>query len=59
MVKVQVTGTGSFLALVLLFWWLAGLVMTVGFWSTLFGIICPPWAMYCVVERILQLTGFV
>jgi len=37
--------------------WVAGFVLAKGFWSTLFCII-PFWAYYLVVERGLQVAGW-
>ena len=40
-------------SVLLLFSWLAGIVIAQGFWSTFFAIIFPFWSYYLVVERIV------
>lgn len=40
-----------------LFWWLSGIVLAKGFWSTLSTIIFPPYGLYLVVERLLHMWG--
>ena len=39
--------------------WFCGLVLAKGFWSTAIGIVFPPWALYLVAERLLQVFGWV
>ena len=39
--------------------WLAGVVIASGFWSTLFSIIIPLWAYYLVIEKLLQVMGWI
>ncbi len=41
------------LAFVLIFTWIAGVVIAKGFWSTLASIYIPPYAWYLVVEQIM------
>lgn len=38
--------------------WIVGLVLAKGFWSTAIGIVFPPWALYLVAERVLQVLGW-
>jgi uncharacterized membrane protein len=40
--------------LVLMFAWIAGIVLAKGFWSTFFAIVVPLWSYYLVVERIVE-----
>jgi len=40
--------------LILLFAWIAGIVIAKGFWSTFFAVIIPLWSYYLVVERIVE-----
>jgi len=44
---------------VVLFYWLAGIVLASGFWSTAVAIFFPLWAWYLVVERVLIIAGCV
>jgi hypothetical protein len=30
-----------------------------GFWSTAFVALVPPWALYLVAEKLMQLTSFI
>jgi hypothetical protein len=39
--------------------WLAGAVLAKGFWSSLFAIFIPFWALYLVVERLMMVWGWV
>ncbi len=34
--------------------WIAGLVMAKGFWSTAIAVVLPPWAWYIVMEYALD-----
>ena len=45
--------------LVLMIWWLAGIVLGHGFWSTLAAVCLPPWAMYLVIEKVLRLIHWI
>ena len=45
--------------LVVLFTWAAGVVMAKGFLMTSFAIICPPYGVYKVVEKILVLLKWI
>lgn len=38
--------------------WLAGIVLANGFWSTLVAVCFFPYAWYLVVERAMQMTGW-
>ena len=38
--------------------WLAGIVLATGAWSTTFSITVPPYAWYLVVEKIMQVNGW-
>jgi len=40
--------------LILLFTWIAGIVIAQGFWSTFFAIIIPFWSYYLVIARIVE-----
>lgn len=42
---------------IFLFAWLAGIVLAQGWWKLL--AVFPPYALYLVVERILQISGFI
>lgn len=43
----------------LLFGWIAGIVIAKGFWSTLVACVIPLWAWYLFVEKILIATGLI
>lgn len=45
--------------LILLFSWIAGIVLAHGFWSTFFSIFMPLYAWYLVIEKILYFIGFI
>jgi len=45
--------------IILIFMWIAGTVLSKGFWSTLFCIFFPPWAWYIVVEKALTIQGII
>ena len=47
------------IAVMFLIGWLAGVVIAKGFWSVLFACVCPAWAWYLLVERLLQLCKIV
>jgi len=38
---------------VILFVWIAGIVLAKGFWSTFFAVLVPFWAIYLVIEQIM------
>jgi len=40
--------------LILLFTWIAGIVIAQGFWSTFFAIFVPLWSYYLVIARIVE-----
>jgi len=40
----------NFLAVI---YWIAGVVIAKGFWSTFFAIIFPFWAYYLILERLI------
>ena len=40
-------------SVVMLFAWLAGIVIAQGFWSTFFAVVFPFWSYYLVAERIV------
>ena len=42
------------MSLVILVWWLAGIVLADGFWSMITAIIFPPWAWYLVIEAAMR-----
>ena len=39
--------------------WIAGIVISKGFWSCLFSITFPPWSLYLFIERVLIAVGLV
>ena len=43
--------------LLALLWYLSGIVLAVGFWRTVAAVFFFPYALYLVVERLLQLGG--
>lgn len=45
--------------LVMIVFWVSGLVIAKGFWSTLAAVCFPPWSWYLVVERLLIVNGFI
>lgn len=51
------SATGPQLAtyFIFLFWWLCGIALAKGFWSTCFAICLPPYAMYLLVEKLILL----
>lgn len=53
-VRVVNGGFNGVAMLVFLFWWISGVVIAKGFWSTVIGIVCFPWALYLAVERVLE-----
>ena len=50
---------GAILYLVVMFFWIAGIVLAKGFWSTAAAIFLPPWGWYLIVERWLQMAGWI
>ena len=42
---------------VVLFSWIAGIVLAKGFWLTVAATFCPFYAWYLVVERVLIMVG--
>ena len=40
---------------VLLVWWLSGIAIANGFWSTTLAIFVPPYGLYLTVERLVKL----
>lgn len=38
---------------IFLLFWIMGIVLASGFWSTFFSIFFPPWALYLSVEQLL------
>lgn len=49
----------SIVGLILVIWWIAGIVLAKGFWSTFFACFFIPWAYYLVVELILKFYGVI
>jgi len=45
--------------LVLLILWLAGIVLSKGFWWTLLAIVMPPWSIYILVERAMAMANII
>lgn len=44
--------------LVLIIFWIVGIILAKGFWSTLAAAIIFPWAWYLSVEHIVLLNGW-
>jgi len=44
---------------VFMIWWIGGVVLAKGFWATTAGIFFFPYALYLVVERVMQMLGMV
>ena len=49
----------AILYLIVVLFWIAGIVLAKGFWSTAAAIILPPWGWYLIVERWLQMAGWI
>jgi hypothetical protein len=47
------------LAMMFMVFWIGGMVLAKGFWSTLFTLVFFPWAFYLMIERIFQVIGFI
>jgi len=43
----------TLIELLTIIWWLAGIVLAKGFWSTLFAVVIPFWSFYLVVEQLV------
>lgn len=43
----------SLTELIFIIWWIAGIVLAKGFWSTLFAVVIPLWSFYLVVEQLV------
>lgn len=39
--------------------WMAGIVLSEGFWLCLASIFCPFYAWYLVIERLMQVSGLI
>jgi hypothetical protein len=39
--------------LLFIIWWIMGIVLAKGFWSTLFAVTIPFWSFYLVVEQLV------
>jgi len=48
----------ALMELLVLMAWIVGIVLAKGFWSTLFAVMLPPWALYLVAERIVIAAGW-
>ena len=44
--------------LLLTIMWILGIILAKGFWSTLFAVVIPPWALYLVIEKVLEAMGW-
>jgi hypothetical protein len=44
---------GHIMSFVMLVFWIGGIVIAKGFWSTFFAIIFPLWSYYLVVEQVI------
>jgi hypothetical protein len=53
--RVQIIGLMEILVIMA---WLAGVVLSKGFWSCLFAIVIPPYAWYLVVEKVMLINGW-
>lgn len=51
-----IQGIGYLLAVV---FWIAGIVLAKGFWSTLCAALLPPWAWYLVAELAMHRWGLI
>lgn len=43
--------------LVLIIFWIVGIILAKGFWSTLVAVIIFPWAWYISIEYLMLLNG--
>jgi hypothetical protein len=43
----------ALVGLIFTFFWIMGIVLAKGFWSTLFAVVFPLWALYLDVEMLL------
>ena len=43
----------------LILFWIAGIVLAKGFWSTFFSIVLVPYGWYLVIEKILIMYGII
>ena len=50
---------GRFASLVIVFIWMAGVVLAKGFWSVLLACVMPLWSVYLVVEKIMMYSGII
>lgn len=48
----------TYLGILIVIAWLAGIAIAKGFWMTLFAII-PPVGWYLAIERIMDVTGLI
>lgn len=48
----------GFIVVLFIVSWLMGVVLAKGFWMTIFALF-PPYAWYLVVERAMQLNGWI
>ena len=49
----------SLYKLLFYFSWIAGIVISKGFWSCTFAIFIPPWSLYLFIEKVLIAAGLV
>lgn len=50
---------GCISVFIFMVWWFGGIVLAKGFWATLTTIFFFPYALYLVVERVMQMLGVV
>lgn len=49
----------TIVTLLIVVMWLAGIVLSKGFWSCLIAVLIPPYAWYLVIEYIMQVKGLI
>lgn len=57
--KVNVSANMSLTAMIILFCWLAGVVIANGFWAKFVAAVFPPYGLYLFVEKVLQVAGLI
>lgn len=50
--------SGVVMFLFFLIWWIAGVVLAVGFWMKTLGVFFFPYALYLVVEKVMYMNGW-
>lgn len=49
--------SNDILQLLFVITWVSGIILANGFWSTLFALCIPLWALYLVIEKIFNAIG--